>query len=193
MGVHHRQRKVLGHARSAKVDPAATAWQATTSYLPTANSTVVSEKVIVGSQPLACPKCLIAPTSAVSNATCATTPSAKGCRLLDFLYSSTTTATDTAFGEYAGTVKEIKQWSTEPGASAATAKTVQWYHYDGTGHLRSTWSREISPATLTEYSYDAANRLVGGHPSAGPAGQSTPSMMRKSRSKPSGRATSAFW
>ncbi|MFD3622044.1 DNRLRE domain-containing protein [Streptomyces sp. NPDC058676] len=146
----------------AKVDPAATAWQATTSYLATATSTVtvVSEKVVVGSQTLARPKYLIAPTTAVSNATCATTPSAKGCRLLEFVYSSTTSATDTVFGEYAGTVKEIKQWSTEPGASAATAKTVQWYQYDGTGHVRRTWSRAISPATLTEYGYDAANRVT---------------------------------
>ncbi|WP_254402007.1 DNRLRE domain-containing protein [Streptomyces sp. AC555_RSS877] len=146
----------------AKVDPAATAWQATTFYLATANSTitVVSEKVTGGSQTLARPKYLIAPTTAVSNATCAATPSAKGCRLLEIVYSSTTTATGTAFGEYAGTAKEIKQWSTEPGAAAATAKTVQWYQYDGTGHLRGTWSRQISPATFTEYSYDSANRVT---------------------------------
>ncbi|WP_254374883.1 DNRLRE domain-containing protein [Streptomyces sp. A3M-1-3] len=145
----------------AKVDPAATTWQASTTYLPTSNSstTVVSEKVVSGSETLARPKHVIAPTSAVSSETCVTTPSTKGCRLLQFLYATSTTATDSTFGDYAGQVKEIRLWSTEAAASAATAKAVQTYLYDSAGRLRQTWNPQISPSLKTEYSYDSAGRV----------------------------------
>ncbi|MFF2411959.1 DNRLRE domain-containing protein [Streptomyces sp. NPDC058092] len=146
----------------AKVDPAATTWQAATSFRATSNSavTIVSEKVVSGGQTLARPKYIIAPTSAVSASTCATTPSAKGCRLLEFRYATTTTATDTAFGSFVGQVSAIHQWSTEPGAANATSKWMEWYQYDDTGHLRGAWQREIAPATFTEYGYDSAGRLT---------------------------------
>ncbi|MFE1751873.1 DNRLRE domain-containing protein [Streptomyces anandii] len=145
-----------------KVSSAATTWQVATSYRSTSNSvvTVVSEPVTSGGQTLARPKYMIAPTSAVSADTCAVTPSTAGCRVLEFLYSTSTTATSSAFGEYAGAVKQIRLWSTEPNATAATAKTVQWYEYDSTGYLRGTWHHEVSPATLTEYGYDTAGRLT---------------------------------
>ncbi|MGR8012293.1 RHS repeat-associated core domain-containing protein [Streptomyces hypolithicus] len=146
----------------AKVDSAATTWQAATSYRATSNSTVtvVSEKVVSGGQTLARPKYMIAPTSAVPAATCATTPSTKGCRLLEFRYASTTDATGTTFGSFTGQVSAIYQWSTAPGATSATSRWMQGYQYDNTGHLRGTWHHEITPSTFTEYGYDSAGRLT---------------------------------
>ncbi len=145
-----------------KVDPAATTWQVATSYLSAANSTttVVSEKVVSGSQTLARPKYVIAPTSAVSADTCAATPSAKGCRLLEFVYATATTATPNAFGDVAGQVKEIRLWATEPGASAATSKSMQMYLYDDAKHLRRVWNPQIVPSLFTDYSYDTAGRVT---------------------------------
>ncbi|MDQ0938414.1 DNRLRE domain-containing protein [Streptomyces sp. V1I1] len=145
----------------AKVDAAATTWQASTTYRPSDNTTttVVSEKVVSGSTTLARPKLLIAPTSAVPSGTCAATPSTKGCRLLEFVYATSTTATATAFGDIAGQVREIRLWSTAPGAANATSVAVQTYLYDSAGRLRQAWNPQISPALKTEYGYDSAHRV----------------------------------
>ncbi|WUH93137.1 hypothetical protein OG900_25490 [Streptomyces sp. NBC_00433] len=146
----------------AKVDPAATAWQVASTFLATTNSTtqVVSEKVTVGSTVLARPKYVIAPTSAVTQSTCAATPAAKGCRILQYVYATSTTATASAFGDVAGQVSQIKLWATDPGASAATAVTVAQYAYDSTGRLRQEWDPRISPALKTAYDYDSAGRIT---------------------------------
>jgi RHS repeat-associated protein len=146
----------------AKVDPAATAWQVVSTFLPTSNSTtqVVSEKVTSGTQTLARPKYVIAPTSAVTQSTCAATPSARGCRVLEYVYAGTTTATASAFGDYAGQVSQIRLWATDPGASAATAVTVAQYAYDTAGRLRQEWDPRISPALKTAYDYDSAGRIT---------------------------------
>ncbi|MEV0981795.1 hypothetical protein [Streptomyces sp. NPDC049915] len=103
----------------AKVDPAATTWQVSTTYLPTDNSTttVVSEKVVSGSLTLGRPRYVIAPTSAVTSSTCAATPSTKGCRVMEYVYAISTTATSSAFGDYNGQVKQIKLWATGPGSA----------------------------------------------------------------------------
>ncbi|MFE7954461.1 DNRLRE domain-containing protein [Streptomyces sp. NPDC057413] len=146
----------------AKVDPAATTWQVSSTYLPTDNSTtkVVSEKVTAGTSTLARPKYVIAPTSAVSAATCETTPSAKGCRMLEFVYAASTTATSTALGDFTGQVKQIRQWATDPGAATATATVVAQYAYDSSGRLREEWDPRISPALKTAYTYDSAGRVA---------------------------------
>ncbi|MGV4987911.1 DNRLRE domain-containing protein [Streptomyces sp. NRAIS4] len=146
----------------AKVDPAATTWQVSTTYLPTDNSTttVVSEKVVNGSLTLARPKYVIAPTSAVASATCATTPSTKGCRVLEYVYATSTTATSSVFGDYTGQVAQIKLWATDPGASSATATVIAQYAYDDSGRLRESWDPRISPALKTAYTYDSAGRVA---------------------------------
>ncbi|MFF9815353.1 DNRLRE domain-containing protein [Streptomyces sp. NPDC014006] len=146
----------------AKVDPAATTWQVSSTYLPTDNSTtkVVSEKVTVGTNTLARPKYVIAPTTAVTAAGCQTTPATKGCRMLEFVYAASTTATSTALGDYTGQVKQIKQWATDPGAAAATATVVAQYAYDSSGRLREEWDPRISPALKTAYTYDSAGRVA---------------------------------
>jgi RHS repeat-associated protein len=144
-----------------KAGTTATTWQMSTSYLPTDNSTtkVVSE-LAPGSTTLARPTYLIAPTSAVSQSTCQTTPATAGCRVLEFVYSTSTTATSTSYGEYAGTVKLIKEWSTEPGASAATSKVVERYQYDNSGRLAGAWQYAVDAATYTAYTYDSAGRIA---------------------------------
>ncbi|MFJ3906397.1 DNRLRE domain-containing protein [Streptomyces sp. NPDC090025] len=146
-----------------KADPAATAWQVASSTvdgLTQSTTTVFSEAVTVGTAKLARPKLVIAPTSAASSTTCTATPSTKGCRVLEFVYATATTGTDTAFGDFAGQVKEIRAWSTEPGAAAATSKTVQKYAYDASGRLRETYNPLVTPSLKTQYAYDTAGRVT---------------------------------
>ncbi|MHC3470731.1 DNRLRE domain-containing protein [Streptomyces sp. 7R007] len=122
--------------------------------------TVASETVAVGGETLARPKYAISPTEAVTAATCQATPSTKGCRVLEYVYASSTTATGSAPGDYTGQVKAIKLWATDPGASAATAETLASYTYDGSGRLRQVWDPRISPALKTEYTYDSDGRVI---------------------------------
>ncbi|MFF9059879.1 DNRLRE domain-containing protein [Streptomyces sp. NPDC014882] len=147
-----------------KPDPAATTWQVSSTLLDglaDSTTTVVSETVTVDGKKLARPKRIIAPTSAATASACTADPSTKGCRVMEFVYGSSTTATDSLFGDVSGQVKEIRLWSTDPGAASATSKTVQMYAYDGSGRLRQTWNPQISPALKTEYAYDGAGRVTG--------------------------------
>ncbi|MFJ4822058.1 DNRLRE domain-containing protein [Streptomyces bacillaris] len=145
-----------------KVDPAATTWQLSRTFLPTENSTttVISEKVVAGGQTLARPKYVIAPTSAAPAATCAATPSTKGCRILEYQYATATTASGTTLGNVAGQVTQLRLWATAPGAATSTATVVSQYAYDSTGRLREQWDPRISPALKTAYTYDSAGRVV---------------------------------
>ncbi len=144
----------------AKADPAATTWQVTSTLLDgLADSTtkVVSEVVTVDGRKLARPKRIIAPTSAATTAACEATPATRGCKVLEFVYASSTTATGTQnseqFGDFAGQVKEIRVWATSPGASAATATAVSVYRYDANGSLRQQWDPRLGQATQTQYAY----------------------------------------
>ncbi|MFI8521085.1 DNRLRE domain-containing protein [Streptomyces sp. NPDC085481] len=145
-----------------KVDAAATAWTLATTALSVDDSTttVVSEKVTVGTTVQSRPKYLIGASPAVDAATCQATPATNGCRVLEYVYASSTTATASAFGNYAGQVAQLKLWATTPGAGAATAETVAQYAYDTSGRLREVWDPRISPALKTAYGYDAAGRLT---------------------------------
>ncbi|WP_406395818.1 DNRLRE domain-containing protein [Streptomyces sp. NBC_00887] len=149
-----------------KPDSTATTWQVTTSQLEaTENSTtkVISETVTVGGKKLARPKKIIAPTSAATQSACDLNPALKGCRILEFDYATTTTATgdqtSADFGDFAGQVKELKLWATQPGAGNATATAVQTYRYDRNGNLRQTWDPRLGPGTKTQYAYHE-DRLV---------------------------------
>ncbi|MFD0314866.1 DNRLRE domain-containing protein [Streptomyces flavalbus] len=146
----------------AKVDTTATTWQLSRTFLPAENSTttVISEKVTVDGKTLARPKYVIAPTSAVSAATCAGTPSTKGCRILEYQYATTTTASGSTLGDVAGQVTQIRLWTTVPGASTSTATVVSRYAYDSQGRLREQWDPRVSPALKTAYTYDSAGRVV---------------------------------
>ncbi|MGW3131073.1 DNRLRE domain-containing protein [Streptomyces sp. NPDC001123] len=149
----------------AKVDASdaqVTTWNVATTKLATSNSTttVYSTKTTVGGKPAARPKYIIAPTSTVDSATCQTDPSVKGCRVLEFLYPLSTTATSTSFGDYVGRVKRIRLWATDPGASASTVTSIAAYNYDDSGRLREEWDPRISPTLKTSYTYDSAGRVA---------------------------------
>ena len=146
-----------------KPDAAATTWQVSSTLLDgltNSTTTVISETVTVDGKKLARPKRVIAPTSAATTAACTADPATKGCRVMEFVYASATTATATALGDYSGQVKEIRLWSTVPGAASATSKAVQTYLYDTSGRLRQAWNPQISPALKTEYAYDSAGRVT---------------------------------
>lgn len=146
----------------AKASDTTTTWTLSSSATAASDTTVTtaSETVASGGQTLARPKYVISPTPAVSAATCQATPSSKGCRVLEFTYATTTTATDSAPGDYAGQVKAIKLWATDPGASTASAETVADYAYDASGHLRKVWDPRLTPALTTQYTYDSAGRVA---------------------------------
>ncbi|MGW1409906.1 DNRLRE domain-containing protein [Streptomyces sp. NPDC002403] len=147
-----------------KLDATSTTWNVTSTRLDgkaDSTTTIVSETVTVGSKRLARPVRVVAPTSAVASATCGEGPSTKGCRVLEYDYADSTTATATTLGDFIGQVKSIRLWSTGPGATAATSKAVQSYAYDTDGRLREAWNPQISPALKTAYSYDAAGRITG--------------------------------
>ncbi|MFJ8536497.1 RHS repeat-associated core domain-containing protein [Streptomyces sp. NPDC093591] len=147
----------------SKLDSALPVWNVSSTELDGktgSTTTITSETVTVDGTKLARPKRVVAQTSAVAPATCATTPATKGCRVMEFVYATATTATLDSFGDYTGRVKEIRFFSTEPGASAATAKAVQTYAYDSTGRLRQTWNPQVSPALKTSYDYDTAGRVI---------------------------------
>ncbi|MGW0826015.1 DNRLRE domain-containing protein [Streptomyces sp. NPDC002845] len=147
----------------------ATTWTLSSAKAAVDNSTVtvVSETVTEDGKALARPTYVITPTGAVPAAACRATPSTAGCRMLEFVYATSTTATgySTAadFGDYTGRVKAIRQWSTEPGASSATSRAVATYRYDAAGRLRQQWNPNLSQATQTQYSYDSANRVFWYH------------------------------
>ncbi|SBT95907.1 RHS repeat-associated core domain-containing protein, partial [Streptomyces sp. DI166] len=139
---------------------AATTWQVSSTLLDglsNATTKVVSETVTADGKTLARPKRIIAPTSAATTATCEATPSTKGCRVLEFVYATSTTATgtdtDAQFGDFTGQVKQLRLWATEPGATAATATTVASYRYDSLGRLRQSWDPRIGQQAETQYAY----------------------------------------
>ncbi|WP_308430975.1 RHS repeat-associated core domain-containing protein, partial [Kitasatospora griseola] len=148
--------------------PAAVTWTVTSSLLDgmaNTTTTVISEKTVVGGKTLARPKYMIAPTSAATPAACAADPATKGCRVLQFVYANTTTATgystSSQFGDFAGQVSTIKLWATAPGAANATATDVATYRYDLGGSLRQTWDPRTGQPTQTQYSYIAGGASDG--------------------------------
>ncbi|MFF8696726.1 DNRLRE domain-containing protein [Streptomyces sp. NPDC015144] len=136
-------------------------WPVSTSSIigQTNSTTTVVSEAVTGTS-LVRPKRIIAPTTAASATTCAATPATAGCRSLEFIYATTTTATADAAGDYAGQVKEIRAWSTAPGASAATSKSVRKYEYGTDGTLRNAYDPQISPALAQGYVYDSAGRVT---------------------------------
>nr|WP_239149242.1 DNRLRE domain-containing protein [Streptomyces sp. SID12501] len=153
-------------ATFTKPKDTSTTWQLDTSYTITSDSatttTVRSHAVPVsgGSGYLAEPQYVIAPTSAVSADICAGNPSTKGCRVLEFVYAPSTTATSSAPGNYAGQVQQINLWATAPGASASTSTPISAYDYTSSGRLADTWDPRLSAPLKTSYTYDSAGRVT---------------------------------
>ncbi|SHI05463.1 DNRLRE domain-containing protein [Streptomyces sp. 3214.6] len=146
----------------AKAGTGTTTWTlaSTAAAVSDTTVTVASQTVPSGTKTLARPKYVISPTGAVTSAACQAAPATKGCRVLEFVYAGSTTATDSVPGDYKDQVSSIKLWATTPGASAATAETIASYAYDGSGHLRQEWDPRISPALKTQYTYDSNGRVA---------------------------------
>ncbi|MEU8522214.1 DNRLRE domain-containing protein [Streptomyces sp. NPDC048577] len=147
----------------SRVDPATEAWTVSRSLVDGhaySTTDVVSETFTSNGKVRARPKRIINATSAVSVGTCEATPSAKGCRVLEFVYPTATTATASAFGDFKDQVSEIRLWATSPGTPTSTATPVAAYAYDDSGRLRETWDPRISPALKTSYAYDTAGRVT---------------------------------
>ncbi|MGW0828051.1 DNRLRE domain-containing protein [Streptomyces sp. NPDC002845] len=147
----------------SKLDSSATTWQVSSTQLDgrdDSTTTLTSETVTVDGKQLARPKRIIAPTSAVSAATCAATPTTKGCRVLEFVYATSTTATADTFGDYTGRVKEIQLYGTGKGATSSTARAVATYRYDADGRLRQQWNPRLAQSTQTQYAYDSTGRVT---------------------------------
>ncbi|MBB1252376.1 DNRLRE domain-containing protein [Streptomyces sp. OF3] len=138
-------------------------WQVSSTLLDglaESTTTVISQRTTYKGNPVARPKWIIAPTSAATAAECAADPATKGCRVLEFLYPTSNTATEESFGDRIGQVKSIRLWATEPGADKSKALAVNSYAYDTQGRLRESWNPRTSPALKTEYTYDPAGRVT---------------------------------
>ncbi|MGW0855914.1 DNRLRE domain-containing protein [Streptomyces sp. NPDC002690] len=146
----------------AKAASTATTWTLSSSASAVQDSTVatVSETITVNGAVLARPKYVISPTGANTEATCQAAPATIGCRVLEYVYATTTTATATTPGDYKNQVSAIKLWATDPGASKATAETVASYAYNSSGNLSQVWDPRISPGLKTQYTYDSDNRVT---------------------------------
>ncbi len=99
---------------------------------------------------------------APASTTCSPTPE-KGCRLLKFVYGSSTTATgesQSQWGEYKNRLKEVvfDAWNPETKAMQETA--VAAYSWDNHGLLRAEWDPRISPTLKTTYGYDSEHYLT---------------------------------
>ncbi|MFJ9351045.1 DNRLRE domain-containing protein [Streptomyces sp. NPDC101237] len=149
----------------AKVSSTAPTWQVKTSYVvnnSSANTTTVFSRAVNLSDGTvrAEPQYVIAPTSAISASDCISDPSKAYCRVLEFVYASDTTATSSAFGNYAGQVQQIKLWATAPGGSASTSTPIAQYAYDTSGRLREVWDPRLDTPLKTAYTYDSAGRVA---------------------------------
>jgi RHS repeat-associated protein len=87
----------------------------------------------------------------------------KGCRALEFVYATKTTATgdgSSEWGEYEGRLKEVTFTAWEPVSGKMKTTAVAEYVYDQQGKLRGEWDPAIAPALETTYGYDAAGHVT---------------------------------
>ncbi|MBE3014933.1 DNRLRE domain-containing protein [Microbispora sp. NEAU-D428] len=112
-------------------------------------------------------KAIVAPTPAVADlaADCALPAPKVGCRVLELVYATTTTATGSSLGDYTGRVSKVLFHGATPGASAGQATmgtpvALAQYAYDASGRLREAWDPRVTPALKTAYAYDAAGRVT---------------------------------
>ncbi|MET7784685.1 DNRLRE domain-containing protein [Streptomyces sp. NPDC005388] len=136
----------------------ASTWQLSTTQLATSNSTTTVVPDTVQSGGKIRPKYVIAPTSAATAAACQTAPATKGCRMLEFVYATSTSASGSTLGNYTGQVSQIKLWATTPGDGASTASVIAQYAYDTAGNLREAW--DPRDGLKTAYTYDGASRVA---------------------------------
>ncbi|MFD5722653.1 DNRLRE domain-containing protein [Streptomyces sp. NPDC127036] len=132
----------------------------TVAHLGDDSEVSVSEAVFSGDTVSARPKYAITSAKEGDADSCYPDMTGPSCRVIEYVYATTTTATASAYGDFAGQVSKILWRAADPGASQTTASSVSAYTYDTTGHLRQAWNPQISPALKTAYSYDSADRLT---------------------------------
>ncbi|MFE1444405.1 DNRLRE domain-containing protein [Streptomyces sp. NPDC058739] len=132
----------------------------TVAHLGEGSEASVSQAVFNGAAVTARPKYVI--TSAVEGSAddCYQDMTKPDCRIVEYQYASSTTATASAYGDFAGRVSKILLHTANPGAAQTTATAVASYSYDDQGRLRQTWDPRISPALKTDYGYDSAHRVT---------------------------------
>ncbi|HVE67788.1 MAG TPA: RHS repeat-associated core domain-containing protein [Solirubrobacteraceae bacterium] len=120
------------------------------------------------------------PTRAIAPApagvTCTATSLPAGCRSLELVYASSTTATGLTsgqWGDYTDRLRQVRFTAFDPATGAVATNTVAQYEYDANGLLRAAWDPRVSPALKTTYDYDGGadgnNRLTA----VTPPGQTT--------------------
>ena len=87
-----------------------------------------------------------------------------GCRFLTLTYASSTTAqADDPAGmtDYTGRLVKVSFTAADPTNNNAIITTdVARYGYSSTGQLLGEWDQRVSPALVTQYSYDPNGRLA---------------------------------
>lgn len=89
---------------------------------------------------------------------------APGCRALQIVYATATTATGTAeanWGSVTGQIDHVDFAAADPSTGQLHAPiTVESYLYDSNGRLRAAWDPRISPALKTKYDYDSQGHVI---------------------------------
>ncbi|HUA73886.1 MAG TPA: RHS repeat-associated core domain-containing protein [Solirubrobacteraceae bacterium] len=86
-----------------------------------------------------------------------------GCRALQFVYASSTTASGEApseWGNYAGRIIRITFTAYNRTTAKMQTTAVAEYAYDKRGRLRAAWDPRISPALKATYGYDSENEVT---------------------------------
>ncbi|HTU39967.1 MAG TPA: LamG-like jellyroll fold domain-containing protein [Acidimicrobiales bacterium] len=85
-----------------------------------------------------------------------------GCRSLEFVYATSTTASGTlpsSWGDYDGRLARIDFKTYDPANNQLSIEAIASYTYDSAGRLRATWDPRISPELKRTYAYDANGLL----------------------------------
>jgi RHS repeat-associated protein len=106
------------------------------------------------------PTLAIAPAPAGVTCTPSTATTTDGCRTLSFIYATTTTATTTVPGDFAGRLSQVSFAAWDPATSAMHTVQVAQYQYDALGRLVAEWDPRVSPALKMTYAYDTAGHVT---------------------------------
>ncbi|MFJ4574736.1 DNRLRE domain-containing protein [Streptomyces sp. NPDC088846] len=136
-------------------------WIVSSSASAVDDSAVVtfSEEISADGRTLSRPRSVVSPNEAVPADVCRTTPSTKGCRVIEFVYAGETKAAGTVLGDYKNQVSSIRLWATDANAAKASEETVARYAYDASGRLRQVWDPRLPLEQRTEYTYDSDGRV----------------------------------
>ncbi|WP_143162722.1 RHS repeat-associated core domain-containing protein [Couchioplanes caeruleus] len=143
-------------------DPAGLYTPSSAVAVGTGDTTAVSwEKASVDGTDVVRPTRVVAP--APTGVNCKDNPlTTRGCKVLTYAYSTATTATASAHGDYLGRIKQMSFTAYSPATGAMNSVVLARYSYDNTGRLREAWDPRLDYNDLdglshqaTGYAYDA--------------------------------------